>query len=189
MANVLAFAGSLRRDSWNKKLVRAAAAGATNAGANVTLIDVADYPLPVYDGDLEASDGLPENAKKLKALFGQNDALLIASPEYNASITAALKNAIDWVSRPDGDEPPLASFAGKTAALIATSPGGLGGLRGLVHARAILSSIRVLVIPDQIAVAKAHEAFDESGQLKDAKMRARVEAIGAALAATAQKLS
>src|SRR6185295_2879266 len=97
---ILAFAGSMRKDSFNKKLIRVAAEGARSAGAEVTLIDLKDFPLPVYDGDLEAAEGLPAGAKKLKELFLQNQGLLIASPEYNSSIPGTLKNAIDWVSRP-----------------------------------------------------------------------------------------
>ena len=111
------------------------------------------------------------------------DGLLIASPEYNSSISAALKNAIDWASRPASkDEPPLNCFAGKTAALIAASPGALGGLRGLVHLRSILGNIRMIVIPDQRAVPKVHEVFDAAGHITDDKTRQDVERIGAELA-------
>jgi chromate reductase, NAD(P)H dehydrogenase (quinone) len=99
-ARILAFAGSLRRESFNKKLVPIAAKGARDAGAEVTLISLEDFPLPLFDQDLEARQGMPENGMKLKQLFIDHDGLLIASPEYNSSITAVLKNAIDWVSRP-----------------------------------------------------------------------------------------
>lgn len=187
---ILAFAGSLRRDSFNKKLVRAAAKGAEEAGAAVTVIDLADYPLPVFDEDLEKAYGLPEEAKALKKLFFEHDALLISAPEYNSSMTAALKNAIDWVSRPaDKDEGFLACYQGKAAALLSASPGGLGGLRGLVHVRAVLGNIQVTVLPDQIAVSSAHEAFDEDGALKDDSQRKKVEALGAKLAAVTAKLN
>src|SRR5579862_7573987 len=110
---ILAFAGSLRKESFNKKLIQIAVQGARRAGAEVTCIDLKDYPLPVYDGDLEAASGLPENAVKLKKLFGGNDGLMISAPEYNSSITAVLKNVIDWVSRPLPGEGGLASFTGK----------------------------------------------------------------------------
>ncbi|MDH3591896.1 MAG: NAD(P)H-dependent oxidoreductase, partial [Planctomycetota bacterium] len=134
MAKILALSGSLRGDSFNRKLVAAAAAGARAAGAAVTEIDIREFPLPLYDGDLEARDGLPEHALRLKRLFAEHEGLLIASPEYNGSISGALKNLIDWVSRPASKgEKPLASFDGKVAAIMAASPGGLGGLRGLVH--------------------------------------------------------
>ncbi|MCE9518722.1 MAG: NAD(P)H-dependent oxidoreductase, partial [Verrucomicrobia bacterium] len=128
---ILAFAGSTRAGSFNKKLIRIAADAARAAGAEVTLIDLRDYPLPLFDGDLEDENGLPENAKKLKALMRESDGFLISSPEYNSSITAVLKNAIDWASRQEtDDEPSLVAFRGKAAVLMSASPGALGGLRG-----------------------------------------------------------
>ena len=186
---ILAFAGSLRANSWNKKLVQAAAVGARRAGAEVTYIDLRDYPLPVFDEDLEASQGTPENATKLKALFRNNDGLLIACPEYNSSITAALKNTIDWVSRPVPNEPPLACFEGKVACIMAASPGALGGLRGLVTVRSILGNIRVTMLPDQVAVPKAHEAFNPDGTIKDGKLAASIEGLGEKLTRTLTKLN
>lgn len=185
---VLAFGGSLRKESWNKMLATRAAVGSREAGAQVTLLDLAAYPLPVYDGDLEASGGLPDNAIKLKDLFLDHDALLISSPEYNSSLSAALKNTIDWVSRPRPAEPPLACFDNKVAGLLAASPGALGGLRGLVHLRSMLSNIKVHVIPDQLAIAKAHEAFAPDGSLKDAQQDEAVRAIGRRVARVAAVL-
>lgn len=189
---ITAFAGSLRRDSFNKKLVACAASGARAAGADVRVIDLAAYPLPIYDGDLEERDGIPANAKTLKKMLRESHGFLIASPEYNSSVSAALKNMIDWVSRPprpgDEAEAPLASFAGKVAGIMAASPGNLGGLRGLVHLRAILGNIQVLVIPDQIALHQAQAAFDEQGNIKDPKHRETVERIGARVATVARKL-
>ena len=180
---ILAFGGSLRRDSFNQKLAAIAAAGAREAGAEVTLIALRDYPLPVFDQDLEAADGLPAAAKKLKQLFREHQGLIIAAPEYNSSITAALKNAIDWVSRAEReDEPPLAAFTSKTAVLCAASPGALGGLRGLVTVRSILGNIGVTVLPDQVAVSKAHEAFRVDGSLVDEKQAVRVKKLGTQLA-------
>ena len=188
-ARLLAFAGSARGGSFNKKLLAVAAQGARSAGAEVTLLDLRDLPLPLYDGDLEERDGLPANALELKRLFLAHQGLLLACPEYNSSITPLLKNTLDWVSRPADGEAPLACYAGKVAGLVAASPGGLGGLRGLVHVRAILSNINVLVVPEQVAVSKAHEAFDAQGALKDAKQRALVENVGAAVAKLCAKLS
>ena len=185
---ILAFAGSARRDSWNKKLVRIAAAGAKAAGAEVTLIELNDYPLPVFNQDLEAEHGLPPEGRKLKDLFISHQGLLISSPEYNSSITAVLKNTIDWVSRPAPNEPMLAGFTGKVALVMSASPGGLGGLRGLVHLRAILGNIGSVVLPGTISVSKAHEAFAEDGSLRDAKQQAKVEKLGADLAAHLFKL-
>jgi chromate reductase len=185
---ILAFAGSTRADSFNKRMMRIAAAGARSAGAEVAVIDLRDFPLPLFDGDLEARDGLPTNARKLKDLFLAHHGLLISAPEYNSSITAVLKNTIDWVSRPVPGEAPLACFDGKVACLMSASPGALGGLRGLVHVRAILQNIKVLVLPDQIAVSKADQAFNSDGSLKDPKQQAAVERLGAKLAETIVKL-
>lgn len=175
---ILAFAGSTRIDSYNKKLVKIAAAGAKAAGAEVTYIDLRDLPLPLFDEDLEAEQGLPANARILKDLLISHQGLLIASPEYNSSLTAVLKNAIDWASRPAPNEAPLAAFAGKVAAILSASPGALGGLRGLVHLRSILGNIKVLVLPDQIAVPKAYEAFNPDGTLKDPKQQESIEKLG-----------
>jgi NAD(P)H-dependent FMN reductase len=186
---ILAFAGSLRTESFNKKLARIAADAARKAGAEVTLIDLRDYPLPIYDGDLEAASGIPENGQKLKRLFLDHKGLIISAPEYNSSITAVLKNTIDWVSRPVPNEPALAGFLGKAAALFSASPGALGGLRGLVHLRSILGNIEVLVLPNQLAVSKAGDAFTSDGALKDAKQQATVERITAKLVDTIRKLS
>src|SRR5215831_18806881 len=162
---ILAFAGSTRIESFNKKLIKIAAEGARSAGVEVTLADLRDYPMPIYDGDLEAKDGLPTKAREFKELMLAHQGLLISAPEYNSSITAVLKNTIDWASRRCEGEAPLACFTGKVAGLVSASPGALGGLRGLVHVRSILGNIGVLVVPDQVAVSKAHEAFHPDGQL------------------------
>jgi len=190
---VLAFAGSLRVGSFNKKLVKVAAEGARRAGAEVTYLDLRDLPMPIFDEDLEKQDGLHPNARKLKDLMLASQGFLIASAEYNSSISAVLKNAIDWASRPcagpDGKpEKPLECFAGKVAGLMAASPGAFGGLRGLVTVRSILGNIQVIVLPDQVAVGKAHEAFDEAGNMKDAKQRESIEKVGARVAEVAGKL-
>lgn len=186
---ILAFGGSLRRDSFNQKLAAIAATGAREAGAEVTLIALRDFPLPVFDQDFEDASGMPEAAKRLKQLFREHHGLLIAAPEYNSSITAALKNAIDWVSRAESDdEPPLVAFTGKTAGLCAASPGALGGLRGLVHVRAILGNIGVTVLPDQVAVSKAYEAFAADGSLTSEKQATKVKSLGAQLARHLTKL-
>jgi NAD(P)H-dependent FMN reductase len=180
---ILVFGGSLRRDSFNQKLAAIAAEGAREAGAEVTLIALRDFPMPVFDQDLEDVSGKPEQAARLKAIFNEHDGLIIASPEYNSSITAALKNAIDWVSRVDSDdEPMLSALSGKTAVLCSASPGALGGLRGLVHLRSILGNIGITVLPDQVAVGGAYQAFDADGKLTDEKQAARVKALGAGLA-------
>lgn len=183
MKKILAFSGSLRAGSFNQKLVSIAAEGAREAGAEVTVISLKDYPMPLYDQDLEDASGKPEKAKELKKLFLEHDALLIASPEYNSMISAAMKNALDWVSRADSaDEPMLSAFLGKTAAILSASPGGYGGARSLGFLRPFLENIKVTVIEDQYSLPNAHEAFDAEGNLKDSEIEAKVKGIGQALA-------
>jgi chromate reductase, NAD(P)H dehydrogenase (quinone) len=189
ITKILAFAGSARKESFNKKLVKIAAGGAKNAGAEVTYLDFRDLSLSLYDEDLEALDGLPDNVLKLKALMKAHHGFVIACPEYNSSITPLLKNAIDWASRPVTDEPPLACFTGKVALLMSASPGGLGGLRGLVHVRSILGNIGVLVLPDQKAIRNAHQAFDENGNLKDRSQQEAIEQLGNKLVTITAKLN
>ncbi|MBE9128695.1 MULTISPECIES: NADPH-dependent FMN reductase [unclassified Coleofasciculus] len=187
---ILAFAGSAREKSFNKMLVKIAAEGAKSAGAEATYLDLRDLPMPLFDEDLEAREGLPENVLKFKQLMKAHQGLLIASPEYNSSISPLLKNAIDWASRPEPGEPPLGliCFRDKVAVLMSTSPGGLGGLRGLVHVRSILSNIGVLVLPDQKAIPNAYQVFDEEGNLKDEKQQEAVKQLGSKLATVLGKL-
>jgi len=185
---ILAFAGSLRTDSFNKKVVRIAAEGARAAGAEVTLVDLRDFPMPVYDGDLEAASGIPEHGKRLKKLFLEHEGLMISTPEYNSSIPGTLKNVLDWVSRSEPGEHPLAAYAGKTAVLMSASPGGLGGVRSLNVLRMMMANIKVLVLPDSVSVSKAGEAFNPDGSLKDAKQAASVQKLGKTLAETIAKL-
>jgi chromate reductase, NAD(P)H dehydrogenase (quinone) len=186
---ILAFAGSSRTGSFNKKLVALGAQAARDAGAEVTLVDLRDLPMPLFDEDLESASGLPENAKKWKALMRDHQGFLISAPEYNSSITPLLKNAIDWASRSEtDDEPALVCFRGKIAALLSASPGALGGLRGLVHVRSILGNIGVIVLPDQLAISAAHEAFDDTGRLKDERKAKQVANIARSLVETMRKL-
>jgi NAD(P)H-dependent FMN reductase len=167
MPKILAFSGSIRRDSRNRKLIQSAVDATRAAGGEVTLIDLADYPLPLMDEDLEAREGLPANALRLKALFKEHDALLIASPEYNSSIPPLLKNTLDWVSREWQGESGLVPYQNKVAAILAASPGALGGMRMLPHLRQVLNALGVLVLPGQFALSNADKAFDEeSGALK-----------------------
>ena len=183
-ARILAFAGSTRKASFNKKLVAVAAKSVEAVGAQVTLIDLADFPLPIFDEDYEAEYGMPENATKLKQLFIDHNGLLIASPEYNSSVSAVLKNTIDWISRRATGEPMKAAFLGKTAAIMAASPGGLGGIRGLVHLRSILQNIGVLVMPDQITLSETHSAFGDDGALNNERKQASVDALAKELVET-----
>lgn len=185
---ILAFAGSARKDSYNKKLAQIIAAAAHGAGAEVTLIELEDYPLPLMDEDCEAEHGLPANARKLKDLMLSHQGFLIACPEYNSSITPLLKNTIDWTSRPVPGEPPLACFAGKWAVVVSASPGALGGLRGLVHVRSILDNIGTQVLAGSISIPQAMHAFADDGSLKDAPKQAAVEKLAVELVAILRKV-
>lgn len=186
---VLAFSGSLRSASWNSKLVQAALGGARSTGSEVTYIALRDYPLPIYDQEIEDREGLPQNASRLKELFKGHAGFLIGCPEYNSSITGALKNVIDWVSRPVPNEKSLECFTGKVCGLLAASPGALGGQRGLFTVRSILSNIGVIVLPDQFALQKAHEAFGDDGLLKDPGQQKKAAAVAEKVARTAAKLA
>ncbi len=179
MTQILAFAGSARKASFNKQLIGIAASGARDAGAEVTLIDLADLPMPLFDQDLEAEQGMPQNAGAFKNLLIEHDGFLIASPEYNSAPSPLLKNALDWASRSEVDgEKPLLAYTGKFAGILAASPGGLGGLRGLVFLRMLLGNLGVTVLPRQLAVARAFEAFAEDGSLIDASQQRAAINIG-----------
>lgn len=186
---LLVFAGTTRTDALNKKLARAALAAAQAAGAEATWLDLRDLPMPLYDGDLEASQGLPENARKFKQLLLAHQGLLISTGEYNSSITGVLKNAIDWASRKESkDEPELACFKDKVAGLLSASPGALGGLRALVHVRAILGNIGVLVVPEQFALPRANDAFAPDGTLKEPRQQASVAKVAGRVVSILAKL-
>lgn len=165
MSRVLVFAGSARKASLNKQLARLGAAAVSAAGAQAQFIDLDDFALPVYHGDLEAADGVPAKAIELGRLVHAHDGLLIASPENNASVSSLLKNTIDWLSRIRD----FAPLEGKTAALMAASPGAFGGVRGLYHLHAILNTLGVEVIAQQFLLPRAHQAFGADGQLVDPK--------------------
>lgn len=184
MPKILAFAGTTRTESFNKKLIRFAA-----TLSEMSVIDLRDYPMPLYDGDLEAKEGIPPNGKKFKDLLKSHAGLLISTGEYNSSITGVLKNAIDWASRAEKGEKELECFRGKVAGLMSASPGALGGMRALVHVRAILGNIGVLVIPEQFALSRANEAFEADGSLKNPKQRASIERVVKALVHLVNKLT
>ena len=162
-ARVLVLAGSTRKDSIHRKLAAQALTALRAAGMDATFADLRDYALPLYDGDLEAEQGMPAAAKALKELARDADAFVIASPEYNGSYPAVLKNAIDWISRPEPGEKHLAAFAGKLAAIASASPGPGGGRRVLRQLRELLEMMRVTVIPEELAIARATEALDPEG--------------------------
>lgn len=186
---LLAFAGSLRRDSFNRRLIHVLAAGAREAGAEVTVIELRDYPLPIYDGDIEDA-GMPEHVRRLQALLATHHGLLMATPEYNGAVPALLKNTLDWISRPTADGGAgTALFDGKPAGIVAASPGALGGLRALIALRDSLAKLGLWVAPAQVAVGRAGEAFDGSGDLADARQRRAVHAVGARVASAARRLA
>lgn len=187
-ATILAFAGSTREHSWNKKLIRVAVAGARSAGARVTLVDLADYRMPLFDGDLENEKGIPENGLEFKQLMREHDGFLLSCPEYNSSISGVLKNTIDWASRKAHGEQSLECFKGKVVSLMSASPGRLGGLRGLVHVRSILGNLGCIVLPEQVAVPSATNAFTDEGALKDEDQHKLVESLGSGLASILEKL-
>ncbi|PIX96701.1 MAG: hypothetical protein CO126_11480 [Hydrogenophilales bacterium CG_4_9_14_3_um_filter_63_34] len=174
LPRVLIFAGSTRRESFNRRLAQVAARQVAATGAQATLLELADTPLPLYDGDLEASSGLPDNALKLKKIFIAHDAFILVSPEYNSSIPPLLKNTIDWVSRPLPEQSGYVPFSGKPAALLSASPGNLGGLRGLRHLREVLTELQMIVLPKQVSLSAANHAFDSEGQLTDAATHRRL---------------
>jgi len=163
---ILVLAGSTREGSLNRKLARVAADTLQKLNAEFTHLDLRDFPMPIYDGDLELSHGVPERAKALKAALRNHDALVIASPEYNGSFSALLKNAIDWASRPEAPgEKPAEVFRGKTALILSASPGPGAGRRGLRHLRELLQMIGVIVVEEELGVAKAFDGFTAEGAL------------------------
>lgn len=187
-AKILAFAGSTRKDSYNKKLIKIIADGIKGANAAVTLIDLKDFSMPLYDGDIESGQGLPKAAQEFKKLMYAHDGFVIAAPEYNSSMSGVLKNTLDWASRKEGNEAEYTCFAGKCAAICSASPSALGGLRGLVHLRSMLSNMYVIVMPYQFALMKAHEAFDEQGRIKDPKQTQLAAAVGSRFVELVMKL-
>lgn len=171
---VLAFAGSTRVESANKKLVVEAANMAASLGGHITFIDLKDYPLPFYDADLEEREGMPENAKRLRQLFLQSDLILIASPDYNHSVSGILKNTLDWISRNEKAERSREAYQDKIIAIMSASPGKGGGAKGLNHLRDILLDQRAIIMTQQVCIPDAYQAFDEMGKLKDEKLKAEL---------------
>ena len=161
---VLVIPGSNRAESFNRKLANAAASELAGRGAIVTLISLSDFPLPIYDADLEAEKGLPAPAARLIELFNDHDAVLFVSPEYNAGIPPLLKNTIDWISRGEGNP-----FKDRVFALAAASPGRFGGLRGRIMLRQTLGlGLGALIIPEQFLLPGARQAFNADGTLAEA---------------------
>jgi NAD(P)H-dependent FMN reductase len=166
---ILVLPGSIRIGSHNVRLAALAAKELTLLDVEVTRISLADYPLPIYDADIDARAGQPVNALKLKQMIMAHQGVFIASPEYSASVTPLLKNAIDWVSRVrERGDPTYAAFKGRAFAISSASPGRAGGLRSLMALRQILElGCGALVIPEQVTIQRADTAFDEMDNITD----------------------
>lgn len=189
MAKLLAFAGSTRKNSYNQAILDVAAEGAREAGAEVTVVSLADYAMPIFNEDEEAEFGIPKRAQAFKELLMSHDGFLIASPEYNSSYPALLKNAIDWASRKAGDEKVLAAYKGKVAGIMAASAGGLGGMRVLVVLRMLLENLGTMVLPTQRAVAKVSTLVDDNGAINDEKTIKQLKSLGKETAELAAKVN
>jgi NAD(P)H-dependent FMN reductase len=188
---ILVIPGSHRNRSHNARLAALAAKELTLADADVSLISLFDYSMPLYDADHEVVSGPPPNAVKLKKMMAAHQGIFIASPEYNASISPLLKNAIDWVSRVrERNELPYAAFHGRVFALGSASPDMLGGARGLLALRQVLElGCGALVIPEQVVVPNAENAFDDLDNLKDARQATVMKALARRLVEAAQQFS
>jgi chromate reductase len=181
---ILAMAGSLRAGSYNKKLAKLGAEALTRQGAEVELLDLREYTMPLYDGDLEDTQGLPPMAIAFKRKLSAAQGFWFASPEYNSSVPGVFKNAIDWASR--GEEN---VFEGKVAALCGASPGGYGSVRGHNHLRQIMATLGVWTLPDQLLIARAHEAFSPEGALINARSAEMLEALASELLRAVTRLA
>jgi NAD(P)H-dependent FMN reductase len=188
---ILVFAGSIRTGSYNARLAALAAKELALTGAEVTRISLEDYPLPIYNGDDEVERGPPANARNLKVMMAEHHGVFIASPEYNASVTPLLKNTIDWVSRVrERGEPPLAVFKGRVFALGGASESPYGALRSLMALRQVLElGCGALVLPEQITVFHANEAFDEMDNLKEERAAATLKRVTQRLADAAREMA
>ncbi len=182
MSKILAFAGSYREHSYNKRVLAVAAEGARNAGAEVTVLDLRDHPLPIFCADGIENGQFDQNALKIQEIMAEHDGFLIASPEYNGSIPGGLKNMIDWISRANDRFKMYEPVKGKTAALITASPGQFGGLRCLAHLRGVLTVLGMHVLPAEVAVPFVGQKFDGDGTgMSDEKMKGILENLGAQL--------
>ena len=188
MSKILAFSGSFRKHSFNSRIAAVASEGARKAGAQVTQIDLTDFPMPIMNPDDVDSGEFDPNALRFQELLYENDGFIIASPEFNGSLPGGFKNAIDWASRANGRFKLGDVFKGKCAAIMTASPGSFGGIRCLAHLRGILSMLQVHVHPTEIAVPFIRDKFDGDGpEMTDEKTRALLEGLGASLVAMARR--
>lgn len=188
IAKILGFAGSTRRESWNRKVLEIAVAGARSEGADVTVVNLDDYPMPIYNADWHVEHGVPGAMLELRKLMMSANGLLIASPEYNTSITPLLKNTIDWLSQEVNGESGNAPFEGKIGGLMGASNGGFGTIRALPHVSYILSNLGVFMLP-VVAVPGVAKSFDESGNMTNERTKKTLSGLGARLAKTIVKLA
>ncbi len=191
MMRLLFFAGSTRDGSFNRKLAVLGHHIAEANGIEAVLVDLKDYPMPLYNGDLEAEEGPPERARAFKALLEEYGGVFIASPEYNSSVTPLLKNTLDWVTRVRAKgESGLEVFKSRVFAISGASPGYYGAMRSLLHLRQILEvGMGATVIPQQIALPRATDAFEEDGSLKDKAQQTLCKRVVEALAVAARKFA
>ena len=191
LPKILVFAGSIRTGSHNARMAALVTKELTLASAEVTRISLVDYPMPLYDGDLEAKSGPPDNAVKLKRLMATHHGVFIASPEYNASVTPLLKNTIDWISRVrERGEEPLAVYRSRVFAIGGASDGAYGAMRSLMALRQVLElGCGALVLPEQIAVMRASDAFDEMDNLKDERAANLLRRVVRRLTDTAREMA
>ena len=186
---VLVFAGSAREASLNKKLARVAAKAIDALGGSATLIDLRDFPMPIYDGDLEAREGMPKEARRLRDLFVEHPALVIVTPENNGSMPSLLKNCIDWLSRDVDGKSGLEPYKGKVIGIMAASPGAFGGSGALFHLRQSLTKLLAFVVPEQFPLPKADAAFGPDGALGQAWQTKGVETVVRSVLETAARLA
>ena len=189
MIKILAFSGSGRKDSVNKKVVAVAAKGAEEAGAQVTIVNLEDFNMPIFNEDLEAEKGMDAGGQKFKQLLIESDGFLISSPEYNSSYSSLFKNSIDWASRKVEGEKPLEAYKGKVAGIMAASPGALGGMRVLVTLRMLMENLGTIVLPTQKAVGGAMDKFDEQGNITHEATEKALKNLGQQLVETCEKLN
>ncbi len=177
---ILAFAGSTRADSYNQQLIQEVAGVAGKMGAKVTVVRLSDYPMPFYDADLEQKEGMPKNAKRLRQLMIDSDAIIIASPEYNHSISGVLKNALDWISRSEDGNGSYEASKGKVFALMSASPGKKGGQRALAHLNEIIGDLKGTVIEQKVSIPHAYKYFGEKERGENPAVKKAIEELLAA---------
>ena len=187
-AHILAFAGSNRKDSMNRKALSIAVAGAREVGAHVTVADLREFEMPIYDADWHQEHGSPNGMLALRKLMMDANGLLIASPEYNASVTPLLKNTIDWLSQSVNSESGNAPFTNKVCGLMGASNGAFGTIRALPHVSYILSNLGVFVLP-VVAVPRAGDLMHPDGKIKDERAGKMLHELGTKVANTISKLS